>query len=367
LDNELLEKFRDAEAARALVSKVRAAAERAGCTRTMEVCGTHTTEFFRSGVRDALPGVAELVSGPGCPVCVTPPATIGAAKAYALSGHTVATFGDMMRVPAGGSTLEKARAEGADVRIVYSPADAVDIARREPGGRVVFIGVGFETTAPAVAASIMSAHREGLDNFAVLSAHKRIAPAMEALCRAGGAAIDGFICPGHVSVITGSGCYEKIAAEYDVPCVVTGFEPVDLLQGLLMLYRMIGEGKAAVEVQYARFVSQGGNARARSVIGEVFREADSEWRGLGTIPASGYEISDKYAAFDAVRKWPVDPDPVPADEPKGCRCADVLTGAIRPPDCGLFGGRCTPGDPVGPCMVSSEGACAAHYNYGGAM
>jgi hydrogenase expression/formation protein HypD len=277
-------------------------------------------------------------------------------------GVTLATFGDMVRVPAsGGASLERERAGGADVRVVYSPADALVLARETPELDVVFLAVGFETTSPAVAATARRARREGIENFRLLVAHKLIPPAMEAVL-AGGASIHGFICPGHVSVVTGSDAYRRIAEGHRVPCVVAGFEPADVMEAVAMLAEQAASGRAEVENEYTRAVRPEGNRAARAAVDEVFEVVDGSWRGLGAIPASGLALREEFASLDAARAFPVD---VPrARPPAGCRCGDVLAGRLGPPECPLFGGACTPESPVGPCMVSSEGSCAAHYKHG---
>jgi hydrogenase expression/formation protein HypD len=328
----------------------------------MEVCGTHTVVIARQGLRQALPEGVRLISGPGCPVCVTPQDDIDHFIALGgLEGVTLVTFGDMVRVPGTERSLEQARAEGADVLIVYSPMDAVAAAQRAPEREVVFFGIGFETTAPAVALAILEARRQKITNFSVLCAHKLIPPAMMALMESE-VKVDGFICPGHVSVVIGSDAYRPVA-ERGKPCVVTGFEPADVLTAMQMLLRQIAEGRSEVELEYSRAVRAEGNRKAQELLSQVFRVVDARWRGLGVIPATGYAIAADYAEFDAARRFEVDlPESV---EPDGCRCGDVLRGAINPPECPLFGKACTPGRPVGSCMVSSEGACQAHYRYRG--
>ncbi len=328
----------------------------------MEVCGTHTVAIARYGLREALPEGVRLISGPGCPVCVTPQEQIDLFIALGgIDGVTLATFGDMVRVPGTDRSLEQARAEGAEVLIVYSPMDAVEAAARNPERQVVFFGIGFETTAPAVALAILEARRRGLDNFSVLCAHKLIPPAMMALIDSE-VKVDGFICPGHVSVIIGGDAYRPVA-ERGKPCVVTGFEPADVLRAVELLLAQSAEGRSEVEVEYSRAVRPEGNRKAQEMLARVFRTADAGWRGLGTIPGSGYELADEFAEFDASQRFDVDLPP--AVEPPGCRCGDVLRGMIDPPECPLFGESCTPRRPVGACMVSSEGACQAHYRYRG--
>lgn len=363
LETDILKGFRDGAAGRRLIEKVLSMAGGEPVT-FMEVCGTHTVEFFRTGLRKALSGAVRLVSGPGCPVCVTPNSIIDKAIAYAQTpGGIVATFGDMMRVPGSETSLERARAEGADVRIVYSTLGALEIARKQPDRRVVFMGIGFETTSPTVAASIIVAVREGLKNFAVLCSHKLVPPALEALASSGHEiALKGLLCPGHVSTIIGSNAYKFVAEKYRMPCVVTGFEPLDMIQGVMMLMEQARDCRAEVGVQYSRAVKPEGNLKALALLDRVFEQVDSEWRGFGIIPGGGYRIRDEYEAFDAERRWPVETPP-PREHP-GCRCAEILLGKIVPADCPLFRKKCSPESPVGACMVSSEGTCAAWYKYG---
>ena len=329
----------------------------------MEVCGTHTVVIARHGLREALPKGVRLISGPGCPVCVTPQEQIDHFIALGgLEGVTLATFGDMVRVPGTHRSLEQARAEGVELLVVYSPMDAVEEAARNPERQVVFFGIGFETTAPAVAIAILEAKQRRLSNFSVLCAHKLIPPAMMALLDSS-VKVDGFICPGHVSVIIGSDAYRPIA-ERGNPCVVAGFEPADVLAAVQMLLRQLAEGRSEVEVEYVRAVHPGGNRKAQEVLARVFRVADARWRGLGVISRSGYELAEEFAEFDAAKRFEVErPE---SNEPAGCRCGDVLRGAIDPPQCSLFGSDCTPRRPVGSCMVSSEGACQAWFRYRGA-
>jgi hydrogenase expression/formation protein HypD len=330
--------------------------------RLMEVCGTHTVAVARSGIRDVLPENVSLLSGPGCPVCVTPDSVIDAA--IALAGNPsviIATFGDMMKVPGTDKSLEKARAEGADVRMVYSAPDALDIARRHPEKKVVFIAVGFETTQPGNALTVERAKAEGLRNFFVIPAGKLIPPAMKALLEDKESRLDGFICPGHVSVIIGANAYRPIVSGYGKPCVVAGFEPEDVIEGIAMLLKMLVEGRPGVAVQYKKVVDDEGNIKARHILGRVYRAGDSEWRGLGVIPESGYLLKDEYSDFDAFAHFGIGPHPSRAR--KGCRCGEVLQGKIAPFACPLFGKGCTPEHPIGPCMVSSEGTCGAYYRY----
>lgn len=330
--------------------------------KLMEVCGTHTMAAFRSGLRSLLPAGVTLLSGPGCPVCVTSTGYVDRAVAIAAQPDTVvATFGDMIRVPGTESSLERARAGGAHVRVVYSALDALEEARANPGRRVVFLGVGFETTVPGTAWAIREAAR-GVPNFQVLCAHKTMPRAMAALLRGGDVKVDAFLCPGHVSVVIGSRAYEFICRDHGIPCVVTGFEGADLLAGIGMCLRQIAERRAEVEIQYARAVDRDGNPKALSAIRDVFEESDDEWRGLGSIPGSGLTIRGRLAKQDAMFSFGRLPVPRPKDPP-GCRCGDVLRGAVAPTECPLFRTRCTPDHPVGACMVSSEGSCAAYYSY----
>ena len=330
--------------------------------RIMEVCGTHTHAIGRGGLRALMPPNVELISGPGCPVCVTSQRDIERMLLLARKqGVTIATFGDMMRVPGMTSCLEAERANGATVRVVYSPLDALEFARAESGLQIVFLAVGFETTAPGVAAVLRQASEARLDNFSVYCAHKLILPAMEAVLE-GASHVDGFLTPGHVSVIIGAEAYEDLALRYNVPCVATGFEPLDVLEGIAMLITCLAEGQIGSFVQYSRAIKPGGNAHAWKTLVSVFEAGDAEWRGLGVIPGSGLHLRKGFERYDAARRYDI-PHVEAVDLP-GCRCGDVLRGAIHPPQCPLFGKQCTPRNPLGPCMVSSEGSCAARYKYG---
>jgi hydrogenase expression/formation protein HypD len=325
----------------------------------MEVCGTHTMAISRFGLRDLLPESITLVSGPGCPVCVTATGDLDAAVALArLPQVTLVTFGDLVRVPASRSTLAAERAAGADVRVVYSAADAVELAASLPKREVVFVGIGFETTAPTVAAAVMSARERGLSNFSLLSLHKTMPGALRALVAAEEVAINGFLLPGHVSVITGSDCYRFVAEEYGVGGVVAGFEAEDVLEALLMLAR---QRTPAIEIGYRRAVRPEGNLVAQRLMAEVFEPCDAAWRGLGTIPGSGLRLAPAFRCYAVEERLPIEAGETV--EPAGCACGAVLRGALDPVDCPLFGGVCTPTSPVGPCMVSSEGSCAARYRY----
>jgi hydrogenase expression/formation protein HypD len=327
----------------------------------MEVCGTHTMSVARHGLRDLLPQGIRLVSGPGCPVCVTAMGDLDRVVALCRRpGITVATFGDLIRVPASRTSLAGERAAGSDVRVVYSARDAVEMAAALPAREVVLVGIGFETTAPTTAAAVVEARRRDIRNFSVLSLHKTMPPALRALLDLGETPISGFILPGHVSVITGSTCFEFLADEYGIAGVVTGFEPGDILEALLMLLRQTAP---KVENQYTRAVSPQGNPVAREVMERVYEPCDADWRGLGVIPGSGLGLRPEFADHDAAARFAVEAGE--ALEPDGCRCGEVLRGVTDPVDCALFGRRCTPLEPVGACMVSSEGACAARYRYRG--
>lgn len=348
---------------RTLVQRIAELSARVGRdVKFMEVCGTHTMAAFRSGLRELLPPGVTLISGPGCPVCVTDTNFIDAAVELSRRPNViVATFGDLVRVPGSASTLERERAAGARVRIVYSPSDALALAREQPTQEVVFLGIGFETTAPTVAWSIWKAHQEGLNNYSVLCAHKTMPHAMEALLQDQEVGVDGFVCPGHVSVITGAQMYRFICERYHIPCVVSGFEPWDMLKTIAMLMAQVADGRAEVEVEYSRSVSDQGNLAAQRLLAEVFTECAASWRGLGTIPRSGLQIRPAYAVHDAAQRLGVTFGE--GQVHPGCRCGDVLRGVRTPPSCPLFAKACTPVHPLGPCMVSAEGTCAAYYKY----
>lgn len=331
--------------------------------RLMEVCGTHTVAIFRAGIRQLLPSEVDLVSGPGCPVCVTPNDYLDAAIAYSRQpDHIIMTFGDMLRVPGSSSTLMAEKANGADIRIVYSPLESLAVARENPAKKVIFLAVGFETTAPTAAATILAAEQEQLTNFYVLTSHKLVPPALRALLSSDSARVDGFLLPGHVSAIIGLAPYQFIAKEFNVPAVVAGFEPLDILQAVYLLAKQIHEGAAAVVNQYGRVVPDAGNPTARQVLAAVYQPVAATWRGVGVIPDSGLGVNEAYRRYDALVNLPVKVEPLV--EPKGCRCGEVLQGSIKPADCQLFGKLCLPEHPVGSCMVSVEGTCAAWYKYG---
>jgi hydrogenase expression/formation protein HypD len=328
----------------------------------MEVCGTHTVSIFRNGIRSILPENLKLLSGPGCPVCVTDQGYIDTILELAdRQDCIIATYGDMIRVPGKGQSLETKRAK-ADVRIVLSSEDALQLARENPGKTVVFIAVGFETTAPASAVVVREAAAESVDNFCILSGHKLVVPAMRALLAGKNNKIDAFLCPGHVSVIIGYGAFAEIVEDFGRPCIVAGFEAVQIIEGLAEICEQLSEGKAGLKSMYPAVVTEKGNAAAQRVIDECFEPAAGYWRGLGKIEKSTLKLKDKYERFDAFKRFGI--DEVPAEEERGCRCGQVLCGLIEPPECALFGQTCTPQDPVGPCMVSSEGACAAWFKYG---
>lgn len=352
--------FKDPELARGLIETIhRLAPEHA---TLMEVCGTHTVAIARNGIRDLMPEGLRLASGPGCPVCVTCNRDIDTVIALArIPNVTITTFGDMTRVPGSTSSLLAEQAAGRSVEIVYSPLDALAFAKAHPEREVVFVGVGFETTTPLVAMAIKRAKAMGLSNFTVFAAHKNMPGALELLVSDPTLELDALILPGHVSTIIGAEPYRFLAEKYGIPGVITGFEPVDVLQGIAMLVRQLHEGRAEIEIAYARGVMPEGNPVALAAIDEVFETCTATWRGLGDIPGSGYRIRDEFANFDAVRRF--EPDVEPTRDPKGCRCGDVLRARIAPNECPLFRTVCTPENPVGPCMVSSEGSCAAYYRY----
>ena len=358
---KFIDEYQDRKLAQRLARKI---AQRSTKTiRLMEFCGGHTHAVLRYGIRQLVPKTIEMRSGPGCPVCVT--ATVDLDKAIALAhlpGVIVTTFGDMIRVPGSYSSLQKAKAEGADVRIVYSTIDAVEIARANPGRSVIFIGIGFETTAPTIAASVLRAKQEKIQNFYVLSLNKLTPPVMKALLDSGEVKIDGIVCPGHVSVIIGSHPYEFIPRDYGVACAISGFEPLDILLCVDKLVEQIERGEPKVDIAYPRGVKPEGNKRARQLMDDVFEVGEANWRGVGIVPKSGLKIRGKYEQFDADKAFSVSLKP--PKEPKGCRCGDVIRGAATPLECKLFRKVCTPESPVGPCMVSGEGACAAYYQYG---
>ncbi|HUU27392.1 MAG TPA: hydrogenase formation protein HypD [archaeon] len=354
-----LDEYRDRALAEALAGKVRKLSTRQA--NFMEFCGGHTVTIARYGIESLLPEHIHLLSGPGCPVCVTPIEFVDLIiELSARPGVTVTTYGDMLRVPGSRSSLSLERGRGADVRVVYSSYDALEIASREIDRQVVFFGIGFETTAPATAAAVLRARERGLDNFTVVSAHKTTPGIIRALLETDELSLDGLICPGHVSVITGTAPY-RYAAERGVPCVISGFEPLDVLQCVLMLVEQVEQGRSEVEIQYRRGVRAEGNAKARRIMEEVFQPADSNWRGIGTVAGTGLALRPEFKHWDAFYRFRID---LPgAVEPAGCICGKILRGTASPESCALFGRQCTPSSPVGACMVSSEGACQAHYRW----
>lgn len=360
------EGFRDPVGARHLVARLAELAEPETRTvRFMEVCGGHTHAIYRYGLEQVLPPQVELVHGPGCPVCVIPMGRIDDAIALAANPHvTLTTFGDLMRVPGSKSTLLEAKARGADVRMVYSPLDALALACERTDREVVFFAVGFETTAPSTAITLQKAAALGVRNFSVFCNHVTIVPPVKAILDSPDQRLDGFLGPGHVSTVIGTKPYEFLPRRYGQPIVVSGFEPLDILQGVAMLLTQRRDGRCEVENQYRRAVTEVGNERALAVLAEVFQlRSHFEWRGLGFIAHSALAVSERYAAFDAELRFEV--PGIRVADPKACQCGEVLKGVLRPWECKVFGTACTPQTPIGTCMVSSEGACAAAYSYGG--
>jgi hydrogenase expression/formation protein HypD len=329
----------------------------------MEVCGTHTVSIFRNGIRSIIPKELKLLSGPGCPVCVTDQSYIDAVLQLAdRKNCLIATYGDMIRVPGRGGSLET-RQTKADVRVVMSSEDALQLAKDNPQKIVIFVAVGFETTAPATAVVVKEAAQAAIDNFCVLSGHKLVVPAMRALLSGKNHNIDAFLCPGHVSVIIGYSAFAEIVRDFGRPCVVAGFEPIQIIEGLAEICRQLAAGKAQVKSIYNAVVTEQGNTTAQKIIAECFEPTDGYWRGLGMIKKSALKLKSEYGRFDAFKRFDI--TETPGEDTAGCRCGQVLCGLIEPPECGLFGKNCTPQTPVGPCMVSSEGACAAYFKYRG--
>ncbi len=359
---KFISEFRRPELAEGLISQIHR--ESKTPVRFMEFCGGHTVTIFRYGIRQVLPPTIDMVSGPGCPICVT--ANVDLDKAIALSQISdviVATFGDMLKVPGSRSSLQEVKADGADVHMVYSTMDALRIAEDNPAKSVVFLGIGFETTAPTIAASILQAGEKGIRNYYVLSLHKLCPPVLRAILDSGEVKLHGLICPGHVSTIIGSHPWEFIARDYGIPCVVSGFEPLDILQCVDMLVAQVENNESRVEIAYRRGVRPEGNQQALKLMERVFEPCSAEWRGIGEVPDSGLKLRKEYQHFDAELAFDIEPGPT--YEPVGCICGDILRGVKTPADCQLFGKACTPEHPVGPCMVSSEGSCSAYYLYGG--
>lgn len=355
-----LSEYRTADLARPLIEELQSFPPRK--LRFMEVCGTHTMAIFQHGIRSLLPEGMELISGPGCPVCVTSASHIDLFIELALQKQVrVAIFGDLLRVPGSKGSLSQASAQGANVEVVYSALDSLSLAQQHPDEQIIFLSVGFETTTPTVAATILEAKRQQLDNFSVLSTQKVVIPPLQQLLSDKSLAIQGLLCPGHVSTIIGAAAYQGIAKDFKLPCVVAGFEPADVLLALIMLRRQCEQGCFAVENGYQRAVSWQGNERAQAMVDQVFQPADTLWRGLGLLANSGLRIRDGYSHFDADKRFGL---PLPeSKEPAGCLCGKILCGQQIPTDCPLFGRACTPQNPVGPCMVSSEGTCAAYFRY----
>jgi hydrogenase expression/formation protein HypD len=361
---KFVDEYRDAELGRALSGEIAATVEPGRHYKIMEVCGGHTHAIYKYGIDDLLPANVELVHGPGCPVCVIPMGRVDDGIALAREPGVIFTcFGDMLRVPGSGETLLDAKAGGADVRMVYSPLDALRIARTTPDRQVVFFAIGFETTAPSTALTLKRAKAEGIANFSVMCSHVTIVPPLRALLESPDLRLDGFVGPGHVATVVGARPFTFIPVDYGRPVVISGFEPLDVLQSIHMILRQLAEGRCEVENQYKRVVPHEGNPRALEVLGEVFAlRPHFEWRGLGFISQSALRLADAYADFDAEIRFSV--PGVRVADPKACQCGEVLKGVIKPWECKVFGTACTPEHAIGTCMVSPEGACAAYYNYG---
>ena len=359
-----VDEYRDAELGRALAGEILSLVEPGRHYKFMEVCGGHTHSIYKYGIDDLLPAEVELVHGPGCPVCVIPMGRVDDGIALAHEPGVIFTcFGDMLRVPGSSQTLLDAKAEGADVRIVYSPLDALRIAKQNPEREVVFFAIGFETTAPSTALTLRRAKAESVRNFSVMCSHVTIVPPLRALLESPDLRLDGFIGPGHVATIVGARPFQFLPDQYGKPVAISGFEPLDLLQSVLMVLRQLAEGRAEVENQYARVVPWEGNLRALEIMSEVFAlRAHFEWRGLGFISQSALRLSEAYRDFDAEVRYAV--PGVRVADPKACQCGEVLKGVLKPWECKVFGTACTPETPIGTCMVSPEGACAAYYNFG---
>jgi len=359
-----VDEFRNAELGQAVAAEILAAVDPQRHHKLMEICGGHTHAIYKYALDDLLPANVELVHGPGCPVCVIPMGRVDDAIALARTDGVIFTcFGDMLRVPGSDQTLLDAKAQGADVRMVYSPLDALRIARENPDREVVFFAIGFETTAPSTALTLKRAKAEGVTNFSCFCNHVTIEPPLRALLESPDMSLDGFVGPGHVCTVIGTRAFEFIPAEYRRPVVISGFEPLDILQSILMLVRQLHDGRCEVENQYTRVVPRDGNPRALEVMAEVFEPRPQfEWRGLGSIPRSGLGLSDAYRELDAEARFDV--PGIRVEDPRACQCGEVLKGAIKPWECKVFGTACTPEHAIGTCMVSPEGACAAYYSYG---
>ncbi|MBL4673431.1 MAG: hydrogenase formation protein HypD [Arenicella sp.] len=365
-----VDEFRDPEKAKVLINEINEIAERLSVGRTrpiriMEVCGGHTHSIFRYGIENILPKSIELIHGPGCPVCVLPMGRVDDCVKIAERPEVIfTTFGDAMRVPGSKKSLLVAKAEGADVRMVYSPMDALSLARKNPDREVVFFGLGFETTMPSTALTVLQAKKEGITNFSLFCNHITIIPTVKAVLDSPDMQLEGFLGPGHVSMVIGNAPYAFIAEHYKKPLVVAGFEPLDILQSLWMVLKQLEAGEAKVENQYNRIVPEGGNDVALEAISKVFRLREFfEWRGLGSIDHSGVQLTDEYLDYDAETKFSI--KSISVADPMSCQCGEVLKGVIKPWECKVFGKACTPEVPLGALMVSSEGACAAYYQYGG--
>jgi hydrogenase expression/formation protein HypD len=361
---KFVDEFRDAELGQVVAGQILSLVEPGRHYKLMEVCGGHTHSIYKYGIDDLLPANVELVHGPGCPVCVIPMGRVDDGISIAHQDGVIFTcFGDMMRVPGSNGSLLDAKAAGADIRMVYSPLDAMRIAKQNPDREVVFFAIGFETTAPSTALTLKRARTEGLRNFSVMCSHVTIVPPLRALLESPDLRLDGFIGPGHVSTVVGARPFEFIPADYGKPIVIAGFEPLDVLQSVEMILRQLAAGRCQVENQYKRVVPYEGNLRALEVMAEVFElRPHFEWRGLGFISHSGLKLSADYADLDAEVRFSI--PGVRVADPKACQCGEVLKGVIKPWECKVFGTACTPERPIGTCMVSSEGACAAYYNYG---
>ncbi|MBO3799909.1 MAG: hydrogenase formation protein HypD [Candidatus Brockarchaeota archaeon] len=360
---KFLEEYRDGELVKRIANRANELLGRIGReVKIMEVCGTHTMAIARHGLRGLFRKNLDLISGPGCPVCVTPNSGFSLVFQAAEMGKTVATFGDMMRVPFNGKSLSKLRGEGFDIRVVYSPYDALKMAEDEPEKEFVMAGIGFETTSPLFASIILECRRRRVSNLKLISLFRLIPPALDALLKAEDLHIDGLILPGHVSTIIGVKPYVDIVEKYKVPAVITGFEPVDIVESIRMILKQLVEKKSMVENEYVRTVRPQGNPKAIRLIQEVFKPVDAEWRGLGEIAESGLALKDEFKDFDAVEEYGL--KPVEASEPAGCLCGQVIRGSKKPTDCKLYRRACMPDNPIGPCMVSSEGTCAAYYYAG---
>ncbi len=359
-----VDEYRDADKARALAAQIAALCQPGRRYKFMEVCGGHTHTIYKHGLEDYLPETVTLVHGPGCPVCVIPMGRVDDAIAIATRPEvTMTSFGDMMRVPGSHGSFFDAKAAGADIRMVYSPLDALETARRNPDRQVVFMAIGFETTAPSTAMTLLRAEAEGIENFSVFCNHVTIIPAIKAILDSPDLRLDGFLGPGHVSTVIGCRPYRWIAAQHHKPLVVAGFEPLDILQAVYQLLAQLAEGRCEVENQYKRVVPWDGNATALKVVNQVMElRPHFEWRGLGFISHSALKLRERYASFDAEVRFPV--PGVRVADPKACQCGEVLKGVLKPWECKVFGTACTPENPIGTCMVSSEGACAAYYNFG---